>query len=124
MAARNRGRNAAAAAESGAAATGRPGPKGSGGGTKSSGRKNGSTPGNTANGSGSAPLHRTNRNRFISQAAIAHLQTYRYKAGEYSKLDLQMNGFWVQVAAQIPRNVSPNMVTFTGFVGVVFCKNG
>ncbi|CAK8987417.1 Uncharacterized CDP-alcohol phosphatidyltransferase class-I family protein 1 [Durusdinium trenchii] len=51
---------------------------------------------------------------YISRQGLDALRNYKYKGGEYSFLDLQMNGFWLWCAELLPMSMAPNLVTLVG----------
>ena|SRR3990167_5905616 len=54
--------------------------------------------------------------RDITDKDIENLKNYSYKAGEYTKLDNLMNGFWLWAVELLPRTLAPNMVTIYAFI--------
>jgi len=57
---------------------------------------------------------------YITSDGVKKLAQYKFQSGGYSTLDNLMNPFWIACAALLPRWISPNMVTFTGFSGFCF----
>jgi ethanolaminephosphotransferase len=56
---------------------------------------------------------------YIPPEGLDALAAYKYKSGEYSWLDLRLNGFWFACAELLPRWVAPNLVTLAGTVHLV-----
>jgi ethanolaminephosphotransferase len=53
---------------------------------------------------------------FITEEGLKKLDTYKYKSGGYSPLDLKMNPFWEWCEKLLPRSMAPNTVTLIGFI--------
>mmetsp|Transcript_23877 Transcript_23877/g.44318 ORF Transcript_23877/g.44318 Transcript_23877/m.44318 type:complete len:393 (-) Transcript_23877:49-1227(-) len=51
---------------------------------------------------------------YIPQSGLDALRQYKYQGGEYSWLDLKLNGFWFWCAERLPLWVAPNLVTLVG----------
>lgn len=53
---------------------------------------------------------------FISESGLSSLKSYKYVSGEYSKLDLLINPYWIQMTEMFPLWVAPNLITLIGFL--------
>jgi len=60
-----------------------------------------------------------NEGGYITREGVKKLSLYKYAGGEYSLLDKLLNPFWNNFALIMPRSISPNAVTLTGFFS--FC---
>ncbi|ETW05923.1 hypothetical protein H310_03563 [Aphanomyces invadans] len=56
----------------------------------------------------------------LSKQALEGIAAYKYKAGSYTFLDLQLNHFWNAMVEFLPLWMAPNLVTLTGTIIVVF----
>lgn len=56
---------------------------------------------------------------FITDEGLKQIAKFKYTAGEYSTLDNILNPWWLFAASCFPAWVSPNAITFSGFLGVV-----
>ena len=52
--------------------------------------------------------------KYISDDGLKNIKNFKYKAGVYSKLDQQMNPFWLWCCEFLPRTMAPNTVTILG----------
>ncbi|CAD7940460.1 unnamed protein product [Amoebophrya sp. A120] len=53
---------------------------------------------------------------YVTPAGIRNLMHFKYAAGKYSALDNVLNPFWFWFSSFLPASVSPNLVTFAGFL--------
>jgi len=56
---------------------------------------------------------------YVTPEGIRKLAVYKYTGGPYSYLDLFLNPMWLWIASKVPRTISPNMVTFSGFCMII-----
>ena len=56
----------------------------------------------------------------ISSEGLKELDNYKYHGGEWTSLDRVMDIFWKFVISLIPEWVAPNLITFIGWLSVVF----
>jgi len=56
-----------------------------------------------------------NEGGYITRDGVTNLTKYKYQGGEYSTMDNLFNPFWAKAALWMPRSISPNAVTLTGF---------
>ncbi|OQR84770.1 CDP-alcohol phosphatidyltransferase [Achlya hypogyna] len=52
----------------------------------------------------------------LSAQALAGIAAYKYKPGQYTWLDLQLNHYWNFMVELLPLSMAPNLVTLTGTV--------
>ncbi|KAF0755265.1 hypothetical protein AaE_005032 [Aphanomyces astaci] len=55
----------------------------------------------------------------LSKQALEGIAAYKYKAGSYTFLDLQLNHFWNAMVEFLPLWMAPNLVTLTGTIIVI-----
>lgn len=57
---------------------------------------------------------------FITKEGLRELKRYKYKSGQYTWLDNKMNPYWEWVVSFVPMTVAPNLITFIGWILVIF----
>lgn len=54
----------------------------------------------------------------LNQKDIENLRDYKYKPGEYTILDNQLNKFWLAAVEYLPRDLAPNLITVYALASV------
>ena len=57
---------------------------------------------------------------FITPDGLVALKNYKYHSGKYTWLDGAMNPFWEAAVQLMPTCVAPNLITFIGWLLIIF----
>ena len=57
--------------------------------------------------------------KFITPEGLDTLKQHKYKGGEYTYLDNQMNKFWYMCIDFMPETIAPNMITLAGLLVII-----
>ena len=57
---------------------------------------------------------------FITEEGLKELADYKYKPGNYTKLDELLTPYWQWVVSYVPMWVAPNLITFIGWLFIIF----
>lgn len=59
------------------------------------------------------------QDRDVSEKDIEMLKDYKYKPGEYTFMDNQLNTFWLAAVEYLPRDLAPNLITVYAFMSTM-----